>query len=217
MDFKSLFTFLEALQKNNNKQWMDQHRTQYRDLRNQFIHWLDKLNSRLPEIDPEYYNTPGKRGINRINNNLMFHPDKPVYKDHFGAGLDKAPGTGDFYIQIGVESSMLAGGLWRPPSKTLASVREAIDYNGEVLEEIIRKKSFVKLFGDLYKDERLKSAPKGYTADHTHIELLKNKSFAVTHMLDRQQILDPGFEEHVIEVYKEMLPFRRYLNHAITV
>ena len=217
MDFKALFSFLETLQKNNNKQWMDQNRKQYRDLRNQFIHWLDKLNSRLSEIDPEYYHTPGKHGINRINNNLMFHPDKPVYKDHFGAGLDKAPGTGDFYVQIGVESSMLAGGLWRPPSKTLASLREAIDYNGEVLKDIINKKSFVKLFGGLYEDERLKSAPKGYTADHPHIELLKNKSFAVAHMLDRKQIMDPAFEEHIIRVYREMLPFRRYLNHAITV
>ena len=217
MDFKALFSFLETLQKNNNKQWMDQNRAQYRALRDQFIQWLDQLNSRLAEIDPDYYHTTGKQGINRINNNLMFHPDKPVYKDHFGAGLDKAPGTGDFYVQIGIESSMLAGGLWRPPSKTLVSIREAIDYNGEVLVDIISKKSFVNFFGDLYKDERLKSAPKGFLADHPHIELLKNKSFAVAHMLNRQQILENGFEDHIIEVYMEMLPFRRYLNHAITV
>ena len=196
---------------------MDQNRSEYQALRKQFIIWLDKLNLRLSELDPDYYHTPGKRGINRINNNLMFHPDKPVYKDHFGAGLDKAPGTGDFYIQIGVETSMLAGGLWRPPSKTLSSLREAIDYNGEELISIIRKKRFVQLFGDLYEDERLKTAPKGYSADHPHIELLKNKSFAVAHLLDRSQILDPAFEDHLIDVYMEMLPFRRYLNHAITV
>ena len=217
MEFAPLFTFLEKLQRNNNKLWMDQNRSEYQSLRKQFVQWLDKLNLRVAELDPEYYNTPGKRGINRINNNLMFHPEKPVYKDHFGAGLDKAPGTGDFYIQIGVESSMLAGGLWRPPSKTLASIREAIDYNGDELVNIIRKKSFVEVFGDLYEDERLKTAPKGYHSDHPHIELLKNKSFAVAHMLDRAQILDPGFEDYIIAVYMEMLPFRRYLNHAITV
>ena len=217
MEFAPLFTFLEKLQRNNNKLWMDQNRSEYQSLRKQFVQWLDKLNLRVAELDPEYYNTPGKRGINRINNNLMFHPEKPVYKDHFGAGLDKAPGTGDFYIQIGVESSMLAGGLWRPPSKTLASIREAIDYNGDELVNIIRKKSFVDVFGDLYEDERLKTAPKGYRSDHPHIELLKNKSFAVAHMLDRAQILDPGFEDYIIAVYMEMLPFRRYLNHAITV
>ena len=196
---------------------MDQHRSEYQALRKEFIFWLDNLNLRLAELDGDYYNTPGKRGINRINNNLMFHPDKPVYKDHFGAGLDKAPGTGDFYIQIGVEISMLAGGLWRPPSKTLASLREAIDYNGEELVSIINKMRFVQLFGNLYEDERLKTAPKGYTSDHTYIELLKNKSFAVAHILDRDQILEPGFDDHVVDVYLEMLPFRRYLNHAITV
>ena len=196
---------------------MDQNRSEYLALRNQFILWLDRLNLRLTELDTDYYHTPGKRGINRINNNLMFHPERPVYKDHFGAGLDKAPGTGDFYIQIGVETSMLAGGLWRPPSKILSSLREAIDYDGDQLVSIIRKKSFVKLFGDLYEDERLKTAPKGYSTEHPHIELLKNKSFAVAHILERDQILEPGFEDYVIDVYMEMLPFRRYLNHAITV
>ncbi len=196
---------------------MDAHRARYRELRNQFIIWLDGLDARLTELDPDYYHTPGKRGMNRINNNLMFHPDKPVYKDHFGAGLDKAPGTGDFYIQIGVHESMLAGGLWRPNSKVLGSIREAIDYNGEKLLEILNKKSFRNTFGDLYQDERLKSAPKGYSADHPYIDLLKNKSFAVASRIDQDQIMAPDFDDYVLQVYMEMLPFRRYLNQAITV
>lgn len=217
MDFKRLFTFLEDLDKNNSKNWMDKNRGRYRALRDEFIQWIDKLNARLSEVDPEYYHTPGRRSINRINNNLMFHPGKPVYKDHFGAGLDKAPGTGDFYIQIGIRESMLAGGLWRPESSKLKSIREAIDYNGDELLAILRKPSFKKIFGGLYKDEKLRASPKGYSSDHPYIELLKNKSFAVASPLTRVQILDRGFEDHIIAVYLEMLPFRRYLNHALTV
>ena len=217
MDFKALFNFLQDLNENNNKSWMDTHRAQYRELRHEFINWLDDLDARLMELDPDYFPTPGRRGINRINNNLMFHPDKPVYKDHFGAGLDKAPGTGDFYIQIGIHESMLAGGLWRPDNKTLKSIRDAIDYNGEKLLEIINKKSFKDTFGELYKDERLKSAPKGYSSDHPFIDLLKNKSFAVANLIDDEQILAPDFDDYVIQVYLEMLPFRRYLNEAISV
>ena len=217
MDFKALFIFLKDLNENNNKSWMDTHRARYSELRNQFINWLDELDARLTNLDPDYYHTPGKRGINRINNNLMFHPNKPVYKDHFGAGLDKAPGTGDFYIQIGIHESMLAGGLWRPNSRVLGSIREAIDYNGEKLLEILNKNSFRDTFGSLYKDERLKSAPKGYSADHPYIDLLKNKSFAVANSIDQEQILAPDFDDYVVQVYMEMLPFRRYLNQAITV
>ena len=196
---------------------MDRHRRTYHQLRNSFIQWLDRLDTRLAQIDPEYYPTPGKAGINRINNNLMFHPNKPVYKDHFGAGLDKAPKSADFYIQIGIRESLLAGGLWRPDPKRLRSVREAIDYNGEAFMEILEKPSFKKLFGSLYEDEKLLTSPKGYSKDHPFIDLIRNKTFAVEHQLREDMIIDPHFDEYIVKVYKEMLPFRRYLNKAITV
>jgi len=196
---------------------MDRHRRTYHQLRDSFIQWLDRLDTRLAQIDPEYYPTPGKAGINRINNNLMFHPNKPVYKDHFGAGLDKAPKSADFYIQIGIRESLLAGGLWRPDPKRLRSVREAIDYNGEAFMEILEKPSFKKLFGSLYEDEKLLTSPKGYSKDHPFIDLLRNKTFAVEHQLREDMIIDPHFDEYIVKVYKEMLPFRRYLNKAITV
>lgn len=217
MNFKSLFQFLTELNQNNTKEWMDQNRKWYKEVRSQYIAWLDDLDQTLANLDEGYYPTPGKRGINRINNNLMFHPDKPIYKDHFGAGLDKAPNTGDFYIEIGLGQSMLAGGIWRGDAKTLGSIREALDYNGEELQGILNKGSFKKMFGELVEDDRLKRGPKGFSPDHPYIELLKNKTFAVRHLLDRQDIMAPDFKEKLIAVYLEMLPFRRYLNKALTV
>ena len=105
MNFNKLFDFLSELEKNNSKVWMDSNRKRYKEIRAEFISWLDDMDNTLADIDKDYYRTPGKKGINRINNNLMFHPHKPIYKDHFGAGLDKAPGAGDFYIQIGINES----------------------------------------------------------------------------------------------------------------
>jgi len=217
MDFQNQITFLKTLQKNNSKEWMDANRTWYKEVRSDFISWLDTLNSRVASLDDAYYDTPGKKGINRINNNLMFHPNRPVYKDHFGAGLDKRPNTGDFYIEIGIERCMLAGGLWRPDPIRLRSIRDAIDYDGERLKEILNQKSFRALFGALYEDEKLKSAPKGFSNDHPHIDLLRHKTFAVAHEFATDKIFKPGFEDFIIDVYQEMLPFRRYLNQAITV
>ena len=217
MDFKELFSFLDELDRNNSKEWMDRNRKAYHHLRGSFIQWLDLLDMRLYQIDPEYYPTPGKTGINRINNNLLFHPDRPVYKDHFGAGLDKAPGMGDFYIQIGIRESLLAGGLWRPEARKLRSIREAIDYDGDTLVRILNRPSFKSAFGNLYEDEKLQTAPKGFSKDHSHIDLLRHKTFAVVHPLDETVILSPDFDEQVIEIYREMLPFRRYLNKGISV
>ncbi len=196
---------------------MDVNRKRYHEIRNAYIAWLNELNAILADLDDEYYDTPGKKGINRINNNLMFHPNKPVYKDHFGAGLDKRPGTGDFYLEIGIEESMFAGGLWRPAPKVLRSIRDAIDYDGEELVKILRKPSFKKLFGGLYADEKLIKAPKGFSNDHPHIELLRNKTFAVSHHFSNEEVFRADFKEKIIQVYVEMLPFRRYLNHAVTV
>ena len=98
MSFQHLFDFLNRLQKNNNKEWMDLHRKEYHQVRDFYIDWLNGMNEELAAIDDTYFYTPGKKAINRINNNLLYHPSKPVYKDHFGAGLDQRSKEGDFYI-----------------------------------------------------------------------------------------------------------------------
>ncbi|WP_103072477.1 DUF2461 domain-containing protein [Aquimarina sediminis] len=218
MDFNVLFQFLQDLQDNNHKEWMDANRKRYQAVRNSFIQWLDELDAKFEAIDPNYYPTPGKKGINRINNNLLFHPNKPVYKDHFAAGLDQRTKQGDFYIQIGINECELAGGYWKPDHKILNSIREAIDYNGEELIKILNKKSFKSTFGGMLTDrDMLKTAPKGYTSDHEYIDLLRHRTFAVIHPLTKEEVLKDDFTDKIVEVYKEMLPFRRYFNEAVTV
>ncbi|TBW26535.1 DUF2461 domain-containing protein [Gramella sp. KN1008] len=217
MSFSKLFEFLRKLNLNNNKEWMDVHRQEYHEVRDFFIHWLNELDIKLAKIDPDYSPTTGKHAINRINNNLMFHPDKPVYKDHFGAGLDKEKGKGDFYIHIGINESFVAGGFYRPGKNILHSIRAAIDYNGDEFKKILNKKSFKNTFAELLEDDKLISSPKGYAREHKHIDLLRNKTFAVKHDFTKKEILREDFQDEVIKVYKEMLPFRRYLNKAVTV
>ncbi|MDC7994590.1 DUF2461 domain-containing protein [Altibacter sp. HG106] len=217
MNFNALFSFLERLVQHNSTDWMDDHRSEYHDIRDDFIAWLDQMNLRLAQLDPDYFDTPGKKAINRINNNLMFHPNRPVYKDHFGAGLDQVSKQGDFYLHFGVEACFIGGGYWHPNSKLLRSIRQAIDYNGNELQKILDTPSFKKMFGSLVVDDPLKTAPKGFSQDHEHINLLRRKSFAVTRPLNRTEIVADNFEEVVVEIYKEMLPFRRYLNQAVTV
>jgi len=217
MSFRKLFDFLRKLQENNHREWMDAHRDQYHEVRDFYISWLEQMNIKLGSIDPEYFDTPGKKAINRINNNLMFHPNKPIYKDHFGAGLDQVSKQGDFYIHLGTNECFIGGGYWHPSSKVLKSIRQAIDYDGEVLREILDKKSFKSMFGELVEDDPLKTAPKGFSQEHRHIDLLRRKSFAVRHDLTQKEVLDKSFDDKVISIYKGMLPFRRYLNKATSV
>jgi uncharacterized protein (DUF2461 family) len=99
----------------------------------------------------------------------------------------------------------------------LKSFRDAIDYDGATLLDIIEKKSFQKMFGEMVSDTPLKYAPKGFSVDHKYIDLLRRRSFAVSCSIDENEILKAGFEDTVIAIYKELLPFRRYLNKAVTV
>lgn len=212
-----MFEFLAELQENNSKEWMDANRSYYHSVRDNHIKWLDQMSERLAKIDPSYTSTSGKKGINRINNNLMFHPNKPTYKDHFGAGLDQFSKQGDFYIHLGVNESFIAGGYYKPKPDLLLKIREAIDYNGEELKKILDKPSFQKLFGGLIETgDELSQAPKGFDTNHQHIDLLKYKTFAVETHLTKKQILAADFNDRVIEIYLEMLPFRKYLNKAVT-
>ena len=217
MSFEHLYAFLASLGQNNSKDWMDSNRKQYHRVRDFYIAWLDAMNQELAAIDPDYFDTPGKKAINRINNNLMFQPSRPVYKNHFGAGLDQISKQGDFYIHIGEKENFIGGGYWHPSSKVLKSIRDAIDYNGQELTAILNKKSFKNTFGGLIEGETLKNAPKGYPQDHQHIKLLRRKSFAVGKTFTKQEVLSPDFNQRVVFLYMELLPFRRYLNNAVTV
>lgn len=217
MGFPELYQFLTDLNKNNNKEWMDKHRKEYYAIRDFYISWLNQMNDQFAEIDDDYFDTSGKKAINRINNNLMFHPNKPIYKDYFSAGLDQKSKQGDFYMEFGLSETYMGGGYWHPESKVLRSIREAIDYNGEELKAILNKPSFKKMFGELIIDKPLKTAPRGFSQEHPHIDLLRRKSFAVVHYLDRKSVFESDFEKKVIKIYKELLPFRRYLNQAVSV
>lgn len=218
MNFKELYSFLRDLQENNNKAWLDENRNRYEDVRDGYIDWLDQMNKRLSSLHANYTDTPGKKGINRINNNLMFHPDKPIYKDHFGAGLDQATKMGDFYIQLGTTESFIAGGYYNPKPSVLKNIREGIDFEGNELQKILNKPSFKKTFGELIDTgNKLKTAPKGYSPTHKHIDLLRNKTFAVQYNLTEEQVTNEDYDEKVIKIYKEMLPFRTFMNRVATL
>lgn len=73
------------------------------------------------------------------------------------------------------------------------------------------------MFGELVDDNPLKTAPKGYSAEHEHIDLLRRRSFAVVRYVSRKEVMATNFNKKVIAIYKELLPFRRYLNEAVTV
>jgi len=218
MNFRRLFDFLRDLnhEDHNQKAWMDEHRNEYEAVRDEYIQFLGDMSQELAANYPEYHETTGKQAINRINNNKVFHPNKPTYKDHFGAGLDKSENYADFYIHLGINECFVAGGFYHASSENLKKIRAAIDYNGDELREILDKKEFKQYYGELIEEDALKTSPKGYSQDHKHIDLLRMKSFAVMHPLTQNDVISSDFKQELLEAYKVLLPFRNYLNQAVS-
>ncbi len=217
MNFKLALKFLADLNKNNHKEWLDQNRSTYKSIRKDMIDWAEAIDFKLSQVDPDYYSLPGNKALNRINNNLLYHPSKPPYKDHYGFGFDKKPKQSDFYIHVGLHEKFIAGGFYKPNSTFLKSIREAIDYNGEALEEIVHQPNFKAKFGDLVEVEMLQNAPKGFSKEHQHIDLLKHKSFVVETAFSENLLFSSEFDDWLLKHYKAMLSFRNYLNKAVTV
>ncbi|MFT5746619.1 MAG: hypothetical protein ACI9XO_002475 [Paraglaciecola sp.] len=217
MNTTKTLNFLQDLQQNNSKDWMDANRSRYHDVRDDFLSFIDGINSQLVKTYPQYLDTPAKKAIERINNNLMFHPERPTYKDHFGATLDKVMKGSDYYISIGLQECFIAGGMWHPNREQLRSIREAIDYNGTELRAIIEEKTFKKTFGALFQRDTLKTAPQSFDINHPHIDLLRLKSFAVIKRLTLEEVRAADFEDNLVKWYAVLSPFLQYLRKAMTV
>jgi uncharacterized protein (TIGR02453 family) len=217
MSFYQVFDFLRDLNKNNHKAWMDEHRATYHEVRDFVIDWTEQLNRELQQVDADFTPTPGKKALSRINNNLVYQPNLPTYRDYFGIGVDQGKGKSSFYLNLGLSDSFIGGGFYRPSGAVLNSIRQAIDYNGDQLKEILREPSFQKLFGDLSREEALKTAPQGFSSDHAHIDLLRLKSYAAMHSVTQKDITDASFISHVVDAYQALLPLRRYLEKAASV
>jgi len=211
---QDIFKFLEALNEHNSKEWMDKNRSWYELAKNEVIDLFEPILDELKQVDPRIVQPSARKAIGRINNNLMFHPDRPTYKDHFGVGFGYGKGLADFYVGLGVRGSEIAGGLWHPDSDRLKKVRLEIDYEGAKLQKIIDSAAFQDSF-ELYKQDSLKTTPKGYPKDHEHITLLRLKSIAAFRSITRKDVYASGFKEMVIESYLAVVPMLDFINTAI--
>jgi len=218
MNFNSILTFLKAISKNNNREWFEKNKPNYLDAKKQFEDFLETLHKELLTFDESLASlNPRKQGF-RIYRDVRFSKDKRPYKTNMGAGfsahgkMEQEPG---YYIHIEPGKSFVAGGIYMPDAERLSKIRQEIDYNASEFLKILKDKKFKKLFPSLDDFDRLKTAPKGYPKDHQHIELLKNKSYVVSHRFTDNDITHKDFVKKVATACKTLKPLNDFLMKAI--
>lgn len=214
---KNTFRFLADLKKNNTRDWFNDNKKKYEEAKAEFEIFIDALIEKIAAFDPGIGHHKAKDCVFRIYRDVRFSKDKSPYKTHFGAHITSAKSKSEihtragYYIHLEPGATMLAGGAYLPEAGWLKNIRQEIDYNGAELRKIMEGNDFKTYFGEI-EGEKLKTTPKGYSADHPEIELLKQKSFLATHQVDDIQALAPDFLDHSTRVFKALFPFDQFLN-----
>jgi len=217
---KETISFLKGLDENNNRDWLQANKKDFENAKDNFAAFTGELIAGISQFDPAVGGLMPDACIFRIYRDIRFSKDKRPYKPNFGAYISpggrktSSPGY-YFHIQPGGQS-FLAGGKHMPESSELLAMRRAVADRTDEFLKIIGARNFKKLFGEMH-GEKLKTAPKGFPADHPAIEYLKLKSFTVSHMVDDDKMLTaPDFPSYLVNTCKEMKPFIDFLRKALS-
>ena len=208
--------FLRNLEQNNNREWFHANRKDYEQTKDEFENLCQEILTEIAKFQENLLNTSVKSCIFRINRDIRFSADKSPYKNHlaaaFGSG-GRNSGKVDFYLHIEPNvKSFLGGGMWFPTSTQLVSFRQEIDYSPQRLKNIIEEENFKRYFDEIH-GEKVKKVPKGYSAEHPDIELLKYKELFFIHRFTDEKILSKTFVPEVVNGCRILKPYLDYINN----
>jgi len=210
--------FLRRLKRNNNRDWFLSHKKEYEEsIRKPMEELVETLAVEFLRFAPEVQASP-RVSLYRIHRDTRFSKDKTPYKTHVAAvfpykGLARHEGAG-FYFHISTEELLIGGGLYSPLPEDLQVVRAAIAADLPRFSRIVKDRRFRRLFGEV-SGEQLARVPRGYPADHKAASYLKFKQFLAAQVLLPAAATSPGFRKNLVEAFKALTPFLRFLNEPI--
>ena len=159
---KGALAFYGDLAANNTREWWHANKARYEDEVRRPMELL------LEDVSDEF----GEAKLFRPNRDTRFSTDKAPYKTNIAAVIHGDAG-GSVYVSLGIDGLHVGGGAYHPERPQLARLRQAIDADGpgSELERITADLRAAK--ADVTAHDVLKTAPRGYPADHPRIDLLR--------------------------------------------
>lgn len=212
------FDFLKALRNHNNRDWFNEHKSDYLAAKEEFESLVENLIERIGKFDKDIADLSARDCIFRIYKDIRFSKDKSPYKTNMGAWMvkdgKKAESGAGYYLHIEPGGCFLGGGAYMPQPDWLQALRNRIYKNWKEFERINNGKSFKKYFSPM-EAETLKRLPAGFNPDHPAAELMKQKHFVVLHRFADKQALSGSFDKYCADVFKVMRPFNTFLNTTL--
>ncbi len=215
---KTIVPFLKNLSENNKREWFNINKPQYTEEKNEFESFLNQLIVGVQSFDESIGILKSKDCVFRIYRDVRFGHDKQPYKTNFGgiiARNGKKSSYAGYYLHIDPQGCFLGGGIYQPSPEVLLAIRNEIYFNSEEVLSILNKAEFVKIFGGISDESKLKNPPKGFDPEFKYIDLLKFRNYTVINSFNADLVNSEKFIEMVLEAFKAMKPFNLFLNRAI--
>ena len=211
---KQALNFLEQLEDNNNREWFNENKAEFKSLQNEVKSFCNTVFNTLnthDEID-------GFKMF-RIYRDVRFSKNKAPYKAHFSASFNRTKPKlrGGYYIQIKPgNKSFIATGFWDPSKTDLLRIRKEFETDDQEIRDILANKSFNKIWGNTFNGDELKTAPRGFNKTHPAIDLIKKKQFILTKHYTDKAVLSNNFIDDVSSSFKAIRPFFNYMSDVLT-
>ncbi|MBN9100263.1 MULTISPECIES: DUF2461 domain-containing protein [unclassified Pseudonocardia] len=186
--------FYDGLEADNSKAyWTDQRAVYEADVR-------APMQALLTALEPEF----GAGKIFRPYRDVRFSTDKTPYKTHCGAT------AGPFYVQVGADGLMAAGGYYQMASDQVARFRTAVDDDRRGTD--LQKRLAAVEDEVVIRGEMLKTRPRGVDPEHPRIDLLRHKSLYGARIWPPDDTLhEAGALDRVVATWRALTPLSEWL------
>ncbi len=207
-------TFLRNLKRHNNRRWFQSHREIYeRSVKAPMEELILSIAEAFRRFAPEMVADP-RVSLYRIYRDTRFSRDKSPYKTQVAAvfpvrGLPKNSGPG-LYLHVSSEEVLIGGGIYMPEPQLLRAVREHIAASPREFLVIFQDRRYRQAFGEL-EGEKLKSMPKGFSADPVTADYLRYKQFLFGKVYPPKLATSTRLLPTILDCFQKGMPLIRFL------
>ncbi len=223
-----LFAFLRQLKRNNNRPWFGRNKERYEALaRDPALVFIAEFAPLLRKLSPAFVADarPARGSLFRVYRDTRFSADKTPYKTHLSMYFphaapaksahaprerdlrNEAVHTPGFYLHVESQNCYAAAGLWRPDTRALQRVREAMVRDPQAWK---RARRGLEIEGD-----HLARPPRGFPAGHPLMDDLKQKDFTTSVAFTETEVCRPRFLADFAAECRRMAPLVRFLCKAL--
>jgi len=190
--------FFRGLELDNSRRYFEAHRDQYET----------EVRGPMEALAAELSPVLGPVKLFRINRDVRFSADKSPYKTNVAAVV------GRLYIHLDARDFFVATGAHMPDNAWLTRYREAVA--GPAGADLERTVERLRLGGLNVGGNPLKTAPRGYPADHPRIEMLRWREVGTGRSFGLEPwIATPAARERVLEAWEAMRPLSDWLESNV--